>query len=309
VRALAVAVAAALLGVLALGAGTAGARPAIAKIFHTEKLPVRQPNELVTVRVTCPPGYRAAAGSTYPLPPDVTLVKSASRGRERIFLVSPAGYGSTEVTFVVTCWKLTMVVVGGPEVGGLKLAAGLKKKKIKLVPLVPYTTKVRCPGGQAPAGAGYGAETTITPKSSLDPSVPQLRWFTWMPERGGWSYGVELLGGSPVNVVLSVDCIGRQAVGHDSKGRKVTEPVQILRRTFKDTLHPGDNPIQHRCPGRLTAVRTGFDSEPSSNAWWMASHVNEQRGGSWLWANFGGADLFVTDYLLCVEAHERIIRR
>jgi hypothetical protein len=299
------------MAVLGLGAAAADAQPAIAKIFHTEKIPIRQPNELRTVRVTCPPGYRAAAGSTYPLPPDVTLVKSASRGRERIFLVSPAGYGATEVTFVVTCWKLAMVVAGGPEVGALKLPAGLKKKKIKLVPFVPYNTKVRCPAGQAPAGAGYGAETktTVGEKSSLDPSVPQLRWFTWMPERGGWSYGVELLSGSPVNVVLSVDCIGRQAVGRDSKGRKVTEPVQILRRTFKDPLHPGDNAIQHRCPSDLTAVRTGFDADPRSNAWWMASHVNEQGGGSWLWSNLGAANLFVMDYLLCVDAVQRIIRR
>ena len=64
---------------------------------------------------------------------------------------------------------------------------------------------------------------------------------------------------------------------------------------------PGDNTIQHRCGGDLTAVRTRFETEPTSNAWWMASHVNEQGGGSWLWANLGMTEVKVTDYLLCIE--------
>jgi hypothetical protein len=89
----------------------------------------------------------------------------------------------------------------------------------------------------------------------------------------------------------------------------VTEPVPILRETFKDVLRPGDNGIQHRCSGGLTAMRTGFKTGPTSNAWWMASHVNEQGGGSWLWANFGPAEVTVMDYLLCIDARERIMRR
>jgi hypothetical protein len=58
----------------------------------------------------------------------------------------------------------------------------------------------------------------------------------------------------------------RKGIGHDRKGRKVTEPVQIIRATFKDSLQPGDNAIQHRCPRDLTAVRTGFETEATSNA-------------------------------------------
>jgi hypothetical protein len=302
-----------LFGCLAFGSGTATAQPTVAKIFHTEKLPLRQPNELVTVRVTCPPGYKAASGSTYPLPFDVTLVKSASRGRERIFLVSPAGYGATEVTFVVTCWKLAVAAPGGAK---LKLPFKIKKRKVPVVPFVPMKAQIRCQGGQAPVGAGFDLKPQIKPNvargstlPSTDPSVPYVRWFIWKPVHGGWKVGLELRGGAPLEVEVEVSCVGRETTGRDRDGRRVTETVQILRRTFKEMVPAGGGGFEHTCPRDLSTVRTGFETEPSSTAWWSASHVNEMGGGSWLWINTGTAPVAVTNYLLCAEIVERVLRR
>src|SRR5215210_4559751 len=94
----------AFLGVLASPASAQRIRT----IFAQHELPVRS-GQLETVKVTCPPGYVATGGSTYPLPLDVKLLKSVSRGRERIFLFEPAGYGPTTVTLVVTCLKVVVL--------------------------------------------------------------------------------------------------------------------------------------------------------------------------------------------------------
>jgi hypothetical protein len=313
-RALRLSAAAALIGIAAAGlTAEPAARQVTAKIFHRQKIPIRS-GEIFVFKVTCPPGYVAVAGTTFPLPFDVTLLKSLPRGRERIFAFEPAGYGETEVVVVVTCTKRRFRVVRGGIGLPVRVRVGNVRTRRIQVPVGESTErKVTCPGGQAPAGpsidvAPSGGGGSLGPRAAAA-TVPRILPYKSKPVRGGRENGVEHVEGPPGGVVLGETCIGRRACGRAPSGERVCVPVTITRRSFEESVNPGAFGAEHSCRSGTAPLHAGFETVPGSRVRPLASHPDRGRKARWLYANGDTSAGSAVSHLLCIAGRFRDLLR
>lgn len=283
----------------------ARALPLVATIYHTQKIPIRS-GQLEIVKVTCPKGYKATDGSTFPLPLDVVLVKNVSRDDERLFLVSPAGYGETTVTFVVTCVrkpkKKLILKRGGKVVVQFPLGLKVSTKKFQVRHGATIQEEVKCAKDKAPVGTELQIDTAVAPRakaSDAAPGIPDLRFHDSMPVRGGWQYFVENAGKEDASGQLGVRCADRELFT-EKQNRRLRQRFKVLRRSTQEAFGPGANTTSVDCQPGTVPLTQGWSVGAGLEI--LGAHPDPKKQGlDFLIANGKSGPVGGTFYGLCVE--------
>jgi hypothetical protein len=190
--------------VLAGGVGAAGAAPpTTGTVFHQVDL---KSNSIVTVTVTCPPGYVAVSGGlsvgnlmvTGPSGPVLSSLRSGP-GAWTLRLGNPVTSPDQLVVLAVRCTRIRLKLVVVPS-------GGVRKIVLKQVGMTKSTTvapgqggsvKASCPSGSDLTGLGYDEQPATGGKAVLATtpvSIPPIHPFAEavMSNKAGWAIGANV---------------------------------------------------------------------------------------------------------------------
>lgn len=307
----AVAITTAVLALPVAAAAQAGAGgPTVATIYHRAQLPVSS-GQLETVVVTCPAGYVATSGTSYPLPPGVGLLRSAGTGPRRIFLLAPSSSGATEVTLVVTCVRTAVAARGRKFTIRFRPVRPIVRT---VLPNRPVRVRVRCAADAAPVGSvaavtstGRHGRAALAPGATGTRSNITSHMLESLPFPGGRGWTLQSAGPGPEQVEVGLICSSRTGVRRDGR-RRITVPAPpIARRLLNKTVPPGVSGVEISCPRGFAPLEPVWDlGEPGVQV--LAAHPDNSASAVRIQvANLSGSDRALRAGALCRRGSRRIV--
>jgi hypothetical protein len=215
-------------------------------IYHSERIP---PGATVKFDVTCPPGFRAVAGTVSTGDRDVLQLLSTPIGVPP-FRVWKFGFRNTDtelaitITVMVTCAKprLPVGVKVGKKVNGV----------LQITPLYvpPRKTKkkvVTCPPGQAPAGDTQQVITPTGPRAA-GAGQPAIAVRGVRARGAGIETTVENVGQVGATVRLGALCLPKQVALRDRNGDDSTMAIRVTPASVGFRFGAGTGGVRTGCP-------------------------------------------------------------
>jgi hypothetical protein len=271
---------AAIVAVLGLMLALASAGPSAAvtntgTVYHSVTV---QPDSIVSVTVTCPPGFFAVTGGmvvgkllfTGGAGPLLSVTRNAAATAFTFRVGVPVTQYAQTLKLSVRCIRkgfkipLKKLSLKVPNVGagGIVIPPGATTKK-----------KLQCPAGAAPTGAGYDVQPADQPPKFAPRGVAtqhyplglSTRLTQSMPVRDGWQFTWHDYGTRPGLLRMEVECLQRSYRARLPDHRLAGRYETIVRQTTHNNIGGRSDTVIHaRCPqgeplGSGFSFDAGFD--------------------------------------------------
>jgi hypothetical protein len=262
-------------------------------VYHTVTIPA---GETVKFDVTCPPGFRAIAGTVTTGNPSLVPLLSQPIGVPP-FRVWKFGFRNGDaqrpitITVMITCFKPRPP----PGVRVIRTASGVKKIVYVLPPRQKRKVNVPCPPGQAPASDTQQVDTPAGPRTAAA-AQPAIAVRSVRARGNRLEQTIENVGTTEARGSAGAVCLSRAATVRERDGDRATRQVRVQALDVRFQLGPGKGAVRTGCP-------SGFPLDPGftvpAGVDFLGAALGRPRSAALGFANGRGASISGQVHLVC----------